>query len=246
MPYTTRPKPKTPAGVVRSPSRLLADTPFLPSQAGQGPSTARQQPPERRQVRSVPCGEAGRGAPTVTSCLADPVAASWFAGVGGQPVTRPRSPVAPPAAQSARQAGSASHLIGPSDYVAPMLVLLAVLALQAPPFTHTVSRVTRAELPYSWHRGCPVAPAALRRLHLTYWGFDGRAHTGALVVNRDAVGDLTRVFARLYAARFPIRRMRPIDAYRANDERSLAADNTAAFNCRYAIAPGPRRWSAHA
>ncbi len=126
------------------------------------------------------------------------------------------------------------------------LVLLALLALRAPPFTHTVSHVTRAELPYSWHRGCPVAPSQLRRLRLTYWGFDGTAHTGALVLNRDAVADVTRVFARLYAARFPIRRMRPIDAYRANDERSLAADNTSAFNCRYAIAPGPRRWSAHA
>jgi hypothetical protein len=124
--------------------------------------------------------------------------------------------------------------------------LLAAIALQAAPFTHTVSRVTRAELPYSWHRGCPVAPLVLRRLRLTYWGFDGRAHVGSLVLNRDAVADVTHVFARLYAARFPIRRMRPIDAYRGNDERSLAADNTAAFNCRYAIAPGPRRWSAHA
>jgi hypothetical protein len=40
--------------------------------------------------------------------------------------------------------------------------------------------------------------------------------------------------------------MRPIDAYGGNDERSLAADNTAAFNCRYAVASGPKRWSAHA
>jgi hypothetical protein len=126
------------------------------------------------------------------------------------------------------------------------VVLLAVLALQAPPFTHTVARVTPAQLPYSWHPGCPVAPAQLRRLRVAYWGFDGRAHTGALVVNADAVSDLVHVFARLYAARFPIRRMRPIDAYHGRDEPSLEADNTAAFNCRYAVAPGPKRWSAHA
>jgi hypothetical protein len=126
------------------------------------------------------------------------------------------------------------------------VVLLAVLALQAPPFTHTVARVTPAQLPYSWHPGCPVAPAQLRRLRVTYWGFDGRAHTGALVVNADAVSDLVHVFARLFAARFPIRRMRPIDAYHGRDEPSLEADNTAAFNCRYAVAPGPKRWSAHA
>jgi hypothetical protein len=65
-------------------------------------------------------------------------------------------------------------------------------------------------------------------------------------VNRAVVGDVTGVFARLYRARFPLRRMRLADAYRGNDERSLAADNTAAFNCRYAVAPGPRRWSVHA
>lgn len=125
-------------------------------------------------------------------------------------------------------------------------LLLAALALQAPPFAHSVTRVTAAQLPHSWHRGCPVAPAGLRRLRVSYWGFDGRPHTGALIVNTRAVRTLTRVFSRLYAAQFPIRRMRPIDAYGGNDERSLAADNTAAFNCRYAVAPGPKRWSVHA
>lgn len=125
-------------------------------------------------------------------------------------------------------------------------LLLVALALQAPPFAHSVSRVTAAQLPHSWHRGCPVAPVRLRRLRLSYWGLDRHAHTGALVVNASAVRPLTRVFARLYAARFPIRRMRPVDAYGGNDERSLDADNTAAFNCRYAVAPGQKRWSVHA
>ena len=125
-------------------------------------------------------------------------------------------------------------------------LLLVAAALQAPPFSHSTSRVTAADLPHSWHRGCPVAPASLRRLRLDYWGFDGRAHTGALIVSVKAVPSLTRVFSRLYAARFPIRRMRPIDAYGGSDERSLDADNTAAFNCRYAVASGPKRWSVHA
>jgi D-alanyl-D-alanine carboxypeptidase len=125
------------------------------------------------------------------------------------------------------------------------LLLLAAIALQ-PSFTYSVTPVTRAQLPYSWHRGCPVAPSRLRRLRVDYWGFDRRRHSGAIVVNATAVGDLTTVFRRLYAARFPLRRLRPIDAYRASDERSLAADNTAAFNCRPVVGPGPRRWSSHA
>jgi hypothetical protein len=124
--------------------------------------------------------------------------------------------------------------------------LIALLAVQAPPFAHTVSPVTKAQLPHSWHSGCPAAPSALRRVRLTYWGFDRRAHTGALVVNASAVQDIVVVFKRLYTARFPIRRMRPIDAYGGNDERSLAADNTSAFNCRYTVGPGARRWSTHA
>ncbi|MEP6976461.1 MAG: M15 family metallopeptidase [Thermoleophilia bacterium] len=126
------------------------------------------------------------------------------------------------------------------------LVLLAASSAQAPPFAARVSQVTRAELGASWHAGCPIAPAALRRVRLTYRGFDGEAHAGALIVNADAVPDVKRIFARLYAGRFPIRRMRTIDAFGGSDDRSMAADNTSAFNCRYAVAPGPPHWSAHA
>jgi D-alanyl-D-alanine carboxypeptidase len=127
-----------------------------------------------------------------------------------------------------------------------LLAIFAVSAVYAPPFSSNVSRVTAGQLPHSWRPGCPVAPSRLRRVRVTYWGFDRRAHAGAFVANEDAVPALVHVFSRLYAVRFPIRRLRPIDAYGGNDERSLAADNTAAFNCRYVVGPGPRRWSAHA
>jgi hypothetical protein len=115
-----------------------------------------------------------------------------------------------------------------------------------PPFTARVERVTAADLPYSWHRGCPVAPTQLRRIRLAYVGFDGGRHLGELVVNARVVPQVTSVFRTLYRARFPIRKMRPIDAYRGDDDRSAAADNTSAFNCRKAVANGPRSWSMHA
>jgi hypothetical protein len=123
------------------------------------------------------------------------------------------------------------------------LLLLTVLTIQ-PPFAQSVTPVTRADLPTSWRSGCPVAPAQLRRLRVSYWGFDGRAHTGTLIVHASVAGDLTKVFRRLYLAEFPIRRMRAVDAYGASDDRSMAADNTSAFNCRFV--PGTRRWSMHA
>jgi hypothetical protein len=115
-----------------------------------------------------------------------------------------------------------------------------------PPFAAHVSRVTRAELGASWRPGCPVGPAGLRRVRLTFRGFDGRARTGSLVVAARGVPAVVTVFRRLYAAGFPIRRMRPIEAYGGSDPRSMAADNTSAFNCRYAVAAGPKRWSVHA
>jgi hypothetical protein len=120
-------------------------------------------------------------------------------------------------------------------------VLLVALALNA-----AVAPVTRAELGASWHPGCPVAPAQLRRVTVPYWGFDGRAHRGTLVVNASVAATVGTVFERLYRARFPIRRIRPVSAYGGSDDRSMAADNTSAFNCRYAVATGPRRWSVHA
>jgi hypothetical protein len=115
-----------------------------------------------------------------------------------------------------------------------------------PPFHARVAPVTAAQLGPSWHAGCPVGPRGLRRVFVSYVGFDGRAHSGELVVARAVANEVTAVFRTLYAARFPVRRMRPVAAYGASDDRSAAADNTSAFNCRYAVAPGPLRWSAHA
>jgi D-alanyl-D-alanine carboxypeptidase len=115
-----------------------------------------------------------------------------------------------------------------------------------PPFHASTAPVTAAQLGASWRPGCPVSPEQLRAVRVSFVGFDGRAHTGALVVNRSVTNDLTAVFRRLYVARFPIRRIQPVAVFGGSDDRSMAADNTSAFNCRYAVAPGAKRWSVHA
>ena len=96
----------------------------------------------------------------------------------------------------------------------------------------------------SWQPGCPVALRDLRLLTVSHWGFDGRRRTGRLVVDATAAGSLRTVFRRLYTARFPVRKMVPIDAYGGSDFRSIEADNTSAFNCRRATGSGS--WSEHA
>jgi D-alanyl-D-alanine carboxypeptidase len=127
----------------------------------------------------------------------------------------------------------------------PVVIAPAVDA-GGPRFDAHVFPVSSAQLPYSYRTGCPVGPSELRLVRLRYWGFDGRTHPGTLVVNHTVVQAVVKAFATLYAERFPIRRMQPIDAYHGSDEASMAADNTSGFNCRYAVAPGPPHWSAHA
>jgi hypothetical protein len=114
------------------------------------------------------------------------------------------------------------------------------------PFAAAVQPVRAADVRFSYHPGCPVTPAGLRLVRLTYWGFDGRPHTGLIVVSRRVTDDVIVVFRRLYQARFPIRRMVPVSAYRGSDDASMAADNTSGFNCRRAVGSRTGGWSMHA
>jgi hypothetical protein len=132
------------------------------------------------------------------------------------------------------------------------LTALAVAAALAgpgqPPFHGTSEpidgHVRERIVGSSWHQGCPVGLGKLRRLRVTYWGFDGEAHHGRLVINRRFDDEIIDVMRRLYRLRYPIRRMQLIDRYDADDHRSMAADNTSGFNCRSVA--GTNRWSMHA
>jgi len=96
----------------------------------------------------------------------------------------------------------------------------------------------------SWREGCPLPLADLRYLRVGHWDFDGRRRVGELIVGADHVGAVREAFGALYRARFPIRRMRLVDDYGADDYASIEADNTSAFNCRQRTGGGG--WSEHA
>lgn len=162
--------------------------------------------------------------------------ATGCAGVSARP---------PAAAPATRLASVRSAPAGPSHRGAP--VRPAHSARPLPRFSATVSGpLSPRDVPFSWHPGCPVPPSQLRAIRLSYVGFDGMAHTGRIIVSASVARGVIKVFSILYRARFPIRRMRPVDAFRGSDPRSMAADNTSGFNCRRAVAPGPPQWSMHA
>jgi hypothetical protein len=89
-----------------------------------------------------------------------------------------------------------------------------------------------------------VGPVELRLLRADYWGFDKRVHRGELIVHRDHARRVLVVLEKLFKAGYPIERLKLVDAYRADDDRSMAANNTSGFNCRRVS--GSSSWSEHA
>ena len=107
-----------------------------------------------------------------------------------------------------------------------------------------IDEATAARMGSSYRTGCPVPLSSLRLLAMTHWGFDGTVHSGEMVVHADAAGAVLEAFRRLYAARIVVEGMRLVDEYGGDDNRSMAANNTSAFNCR--TVAGSSTWSQHA
>ncbi|HUR74143.1 MAG TPA: M15 family metallopeptidase [Sporichthya sp.] len=79
---------------------------------------------------------------------------------------------------------------------------------------------------------CPVKRRNLRRLEINHYDFQGDVKRGALVVRGDVVASVTRIFTALFEQRFPIQRMTPVERFHGSDTKSMAANNTSAYNCR--------------
>jgi len=116
-------------------------------------------------------------------------------------------------------------------------------ALDIEQFSSSISTVTADDLHASWRPGCPVDVDLLRAVDMTHWGFDGRAHIGRLIVAASLAEDVIQIMEEIFDARFPIERMEPVDGYGGDDDLSMAANNTSAFNCR--TTTGGSSWSEH-
>lgn len=96
----------------------------------------------------------------------------------------------------------------------------------------------------TWEPDCPVAIEELRTLTVPYVTFDGGHAEGELIVHHEVADELLGLFAALYADRFPIARIEPIEHVGGDDDAAMAANLTTAFNCRRVT--GGSRWSEHA
>ncbi|MGK7877008.1 MAG: M15 family metallopeptidase [Xenococcaceae cyanobacterium] len=96
----------------------------------------------------------------------------------------------------------------------------------------------------TWHAQCPITLDQLALLEVIHWDSQNRIAQGKLIVARDAAVPLSTVFEELFRLKFPIHSMRPAHEFGGNDQLSMAANNTSAFNCR--TVEGTSKWSEHA
>jgi hypothetical protein len=114
-------------------------------------------------------------------------------------------------------------------------------------FTWSSRTPSAADLGSSWRDGCPVGPSSLRWVSFSHYDMAGAVRTGTLVIHRDIEAASRKAFASLFTQRFPIQSALPVSEFGSDDDASMAANNTSAFNCRYAVTnPPSTTWSNHA
>lgn len=161
----------------------------------------------------------------------------------GPPVSHAKPP---PVDRSMDSASSAEESTGRSPTSTSRPTSTTELAA-VPSFRWDVEPISDAralDMATSWRPGCPIELDDLRYVRLVHWGFDGQVHEGALVLAADVVDRAGEAWRALFDQRFPIRQVRPIDDFGGDDDASMKADNTSAFNCR--TVAGTDRWSQHA
>lgn len=85
----------------------------------------------------------------------------------------------------------------------------------------------------SYKENCTIPRSALRYLHLLHKTLDGATREGELVCNVKIAGTLLEIFKKLYVAGYPIEKIRLIDEYDADDEKSMSDNNSSCFNFRF-------------
>ncbi|MET0416357.1 MAG: M15 family metallopeptidase [Actinoplanes sp.] len=122
-----------------------------------------------------------------------------------------------------------------------------VLRLNPPPSPLPAWR-TRVELVtpgmVNWDplKKCPVTPAQLRRVWVSYVDFNGAYHDGSIIVRQDVVARAQRIFQTLYRWRYRIMAMSPMSVNMPGQtDMSIV---TAGYNCR--PVGGTKVWSEHA
>ncbi len=113
------------------------------------------------------------------------------------------------------------------------------------------SKMSLAEALAGVNEACLALICKRQRLvTVKYYGFDNKIHQGQLVIDYALVGDIEEIFAFAFEKQFPMQSVIPVAdlRFRKNnhwdDNLSMAANNTSAFN--YRLSTGSTQLSKHA
>lgn len=95
----------------------------------------------------------------------------------------------------------------------------------------------------SYKDNCTLPLSELRYIKVLHYNIDGKILLGEMICNKAISNDLIEIFKTLYNNCYPIEKMVLVDNYGADDNKSMAANNSSAFNYRFI--PGTRKLSRH-
>ena len=84
----------------------------------------------------------------------------------------------------------------------------------------------------SYKGDCTIPIEDLRYLHILHKDLEKKTHEGEMICNFYIAEELLDIFQNLYKADYPIERVRLIDEYESDDEKSMLANNSSCFNFR--------------
>jgi LysM repeat protein len=115
-------------------------------------------------------------------------------------------------------------------------------AAPLPAWRTRVEAVTPAMVNWDPKRRCPVPPADLRRIWVSYIDFQGGYHDGSIIMHKSLVGATQRAFLTLFRWRYRIMAMAPMSVNMPGwTDMSIV---TAGYSCRPVA--GTKSWSEHA
>ena len=85
----------------------------------------------------------------------------------------------------------------------------------------------------SYKENCDVPYENLRYIRVLHKNFEDKTQIGEMIVNKSVAEDVVDIFKELYDANYPIERMVLVDEYDADDNASMEANNSSAFNFRF-------------
>ncbi len=106
----------------------------------------------------------------------------------------------------------------------------------------TKARITGSSYPDT-QEPLQISYEELSYVHVLHYDFEGQIQEGELICNQAVAQDLVEIFYELYESQYPIEKIRLIDEYSADDEASMADNNTSCFN--YRTVPGSTKLSNH-